>query len=150
VDRTLATALASHGDSSSVSAPWGFSPNCAFAKSVGVLHLEAKLSTAAADQLRAPIHEVYKPQELSCLAWAFSKLAWCRGGLVDPQLLDAVSEVSAPQLSSFKPQELANLSWAFAKAKHDGCFESLAVESFARVGALKPRQLSNIVWAFVF
>lgn len=88
---------------------------------------------------------LFKPQEISNLAWAFSK-----AGVSSPELFEAIAADAARKLHDFKPQELANTAWAFSKAgiRAPAFFAAMAAHAIPHLELFKGQEIVNLVWAF--
>ena len=105
---------------------------------------------------------VFKPQELTNLAWAFAT-AYAKQGFhpachhyTSPTalLLDAVAREGTRLADKFKPQEISNIAWAFAKleksrlARRTAFASALARSATAKIHDFEAQHLSVVAFSY--
>lgn len=85
-----------------------------------------------------------KPQDLSNIAWALTKL-----GLLNAALFGVLSRHIVRTISDFEPVNLSMMLWAFARAGFldEKMFRVAAVEVKEQLHEFEPQQIANTTWA---
>lgn len=96
------------------------------------------------DTLRNADSNVLKPQDLSNVAWALTKL-----GLLNATLFGHLSEHILRTITSFEPVNLSMTLWAFARSGFldEKLFRSAATEVKKQLPDFQPQQIANTTWA---
>eukprot|EP00930_Biecheleria_cincta_P088511 TRINITY_DN77755_c0_g1_i1.p1 TRINITY_DN77755_c0_g1~~TRINITY_DN77755_c0_g1_i1.p1 ORF type:complete len:477 (-),score=96.00 TRINITY_DN77755_c0_g1_i1:37-1467(-) len=86
----------------------------------------------------------FKPQDLSNIAWALTKL-----GILNMTLFNNVSELIVERISEFEPVNLSMTLWAFARSgvMEKKLFRAAIKEAKARMPDFQPQQVANTAWA---
>lgn len=86
----------------------------------------------------------FKPQDLSNIAWALTKL-----GILNTSLFNNISELIMDCISEFEPVNLSMTLWAFARSgfMDEKLFRAAIQEAKARMPDFQPQQVANTAWA---
>lgn len=86
----------------------------------------------------------FKPQDLSNIAWALTKL-----GILNTSLFNNISELIVVCISEFEPVNLSMTLWAFARSgfMDEQLFRAAIKEAKARMPDFQPQQVANTAWA---
>lgn len=103
-----------------------------------------KLIHRLSDTLRNADSGVLKPQDLSNVAWALTKL-----GLLNAVLFGHLSDHILRTIHNFEPVNLSMTLWAFARSGFldEKLFRSAAVEVKRQLPDFQPQQIANTTWA---
>jgi|ERR1712194_67280 len=86
----------------------------------------------------------FSPQDLSNIAWAFTKI-----GLVGTELFGEICDLIVVQIGEFEPVNLSMTLWALAKAGSSEAkvFTAAIVEVRKQMPNFAPQQIANTTWA---
>lgn len=86
----------------------------------------------------------FKPQDLSNIAWALTKL-----GILNTALFNNISELIVDCISEFEPVNLSMTLWAFARSgfMDEKLFRAAIKEAKVRMPDFQPQQVANTAWA---
>lgn len=103
-----------------------------------------RLIQRLSDTLKNSDAGVLKPQDLSNVAWALTKL-----GLLNGALFGHLSDHIMRTISSFEPVNLSMTLWAFARSNFldEKLFRCAAVEVKRQMPDFQPQQIANTTWA---
>jgi len=113
----------------------------------GALRRDARfkrLKHRLSDTLRNADTGVLKPQDLSNVAWALTKL-----GLLNAVLCGHLSEHIMRTIAEFEPVNLSMTLWAFARSGFldEKLFRAAATEVKRQLPDFQPQQIANTIWA---
>eukprot|EP00928_Gymnodinium_smaydae_P048379 TRINITY_DN32335_c0_g1_i1.p1 TRINITY_DN32335_c0_g1~~TRINITY_DN32335_c0_g1_i1.p1 ORF type:complete len:484 (-),score=88.46 TRINITY_DN32335_c0_g1_i1:76-1527(-) len=96
------------------------------------------------DTLRTAESGVLKPQDLSNVAWALTKL-----GLLNSVLFGHLAVHIVRTIHNFEPVNLSMTLWAFARSGFldEKLFRATAAEVKNQLPSFKPQQIANTTWA---
>lgn len=96
------------------------------------------------DTLRYSEVGLLKPQDLSNIAWAFTKL-----GLLNAVLFGHLSDHILRTIGDFQPVNLSMTLWAFARSGFldEKLFAAAAAEVKLQLRDFQPQQIANTTWA---
>eukprot|EP00440_Ansanella_granifera_P014693 gb/GFBE01015971.1/.p1 GENE.gb/GFBE01015971.1/~~gb/GFBE01015971.1/.p1 ORF type:complete len:465 (+),score=110.02 gb/GFBE01015971.1/:1-1395(+) len=103
-----------------------------------------RLITRLSDVVRTTELYVLKPQDLSNVAWALTKL-----GILNSVLFGLLSERILLRINSFEPVNLSMTLWAFARSGFldERLFRAAAEEVNLKLPDFQPQQIANTTWA---
>eukprot|EP00929_Paragymnodinium_shiwhaense_P041789 TRINITY_DN21703_c0_g1_i1.p1 TRINITY_DN21703_c0_g1~~TRINITY_DN21703_c0_g1_i1.p1 ORF type:complete len:547 (+),score=147.25 TRINITY_DN21703_c0_g1_i1:154-1794(+) len=103
-----------------------------------------RLVSTLSEILRNADSESLKPQDLSNVAWALTKL-----GLLNSALFSNLAEHILRTISQFEPVNLSMTLWAFARAGFldERLFRASAEEVKRKLPDFQPQQIANTAWA---
>jgi len=103
-----------------------------------------RLMHRLADTLRSANAGALKPQDLSNVAWALTKLS-----LLNASLFGHLADHIMLTISSFEPVNLSMTLWAFARSGFldEKLFRAAAAEVKNQLVDFQPQQIANTTWA---
>jgi len=96
------------------------------------------------DVIRTSPPASLKPQDLSNVAWALTKL-----GILNSVLFSLLAEHILLRISAFEPVNLSMTLWAFARSGFldESLFRAAAAEVKLQLPKFQPQQIANTTWA---
>lgn len=103
-----------------------------------------RLTQKLSDTLRHSEVGLLKPQDLSNIAWALTKL-----GLLNAVLFGHLSDHILRTITAFQPVNLSMTLWAFARSGFldEKLFAAAATEVKLQLREFQPQQIANTTWA---
>lgn len=103
-----------------------------------------KLSEMLRQSTSQPESYLLKPQDLSNIAWALTKL-----GLINEGLFSILSDYIIRTIGEFEPVNLSMTLWAYARSNliHEKLFNAAIPEVSKKLHEFEPQQLANTTWA---
>lgn len=104
-----------------------------------------KIVIKLGELLRSPDAEQLKPQDLSNVTWALTKL-----GVINAMLFGHLSDRIMMSMQEFQPVNISMTVWALARANFldERLFRTAAVQAKAKLEDFQPQQIANTCWAF--